>query len=417
MSELHEDELVRRLERLGGLQPEPEAMRQALERIRRRLLTDPPTAPTRRPAVLLRRLAVAAAVLFAAGAILTWLVPAPAPARASFADVQAAMRAPRSVTCRQTSRVDGVIQETLRLLILGNGLCRAEEADGNYTLIDPAAHRTLLVLPKERKATLLQGANLPQVNFYELLKNLPGNASARALPGKKLDGKDVLGFVVKVQGHDLTAWADSQTHLPVRIEAEERDERGKTVTAVIDDFVFDKELDPRLFAFEAPPGYRLDKRGVAELPAAPADLQRKDLVVTPRVGIGPVKFGMARPEVEKLLGKPDAVEAVGKNGYVNLNYGSRGFFLGLSKTLGVVTISCVAQKVMATRVRDFAGKTDQGIALGAGKAAIVRAYGAPDRDDTNKGSTYLSYSKLQAHFTLFGDELVEMVFTRPRPAN
>ncbi len=72
---------------------------------------------------------------------------------------------------------------------------------------------------------------------------------------------------------------------------------------------------------------------------------------------------------------------------------------------------------MAFRVRDFGGKTDKGIALRAKKGDIVRVYGKPDRDETNQGSTYLSYNNLEADFTLVGDRLVQMMFRRPRPAN
>jgi len=318
--------------------------------------------------------------------------------------------------CRQTTRINGRLTETVRLQILQNGQVRVEQSDSSYTVTDSRTHRALLVRPKERKASLLRNMNVPLINFYELIKNLPSDASARALPGKKIDSKDVLGFVVKVQGHDLTVWADSKTRLPVRIEVEEKDKKGKTREAVIDDFVFDKELDARLFSFEAPRGYKLETMGVAEFPAAPADPRHRDLVVTPLVGIGPVKFGMARDKVEKVLGKPDGVREVGKNGYLDMNYGSRGVFIGVGKTAGVVTIACVAQKVMAPRVRDFTGKTDMGVALGASAAAIIRAYGRPDSKETNKDATYLSYGKLRAHFTLFSDKLVQMQFNRPLPA-
>jgi hypothetical protein len=261
------------------------------------------------------------------------------------------------------------------------------------------------------------------LNLYELIKNLPSDTSARSLPGKKIDGKDVLGFAVKVawcdsacQGQDLTLWADAKTRLPVRIEAEGKDDDGKPGEVVIDDFVFDRELDAKLFSFEPPADHQFVTKGVAELPAVPTDSPLKDLVVTPLVGIGPVQFGMVREEVEKVLGKPDAVQAVGTNGYVDMNYGSRGLFIGASKTLGVVTISCVAQQAMATRVRNFSGKTDKGIALGASMADVIQAYGEPDSKETNKGSTYLSYNQLQAHFTLFSDKLVQFTVTRPRPA-
>jgi hypothetical protein len=322
----------------------------------------------------------------------------------------------RSVTCRYT-RIE-VPEETIRIWVLDNGLSRSEEKDGSYTISNSTKYRALVVNPRKREATLFEGANIPQVNMYERIKRLPGDASARPLPRKKIDGKEALGFLVKMEGHDVTVWADPTTRLPVRIEAEEKDSQGKTVGMVLHEFVFDKELDSKLFSFDTKllEGYKIETKGIANFPAAPTDPQQKDLVVTPLVGIGPVKFGMSREEVERLLGKPDGVQEVGNRGAVNLNYGSRGFFLFVSKTLGVITISCVAQKSMAFRVRDFTGKTDKGIALGVAKADIIRAYGEPNRNETQKGSTYLSYGKLQADFTLFDDKLVEMMFQRPRPA-
>jgi outer membrane lipoprotein-sorting protein len=343
-----------------------------------------------------------------------WWLRSPGQARASFADVQAAMKTPRSVTFRQTTQVEGRPAERVRLMILGSGLCRAEEADGNWSITDSSKHQALLVDPHKHEATLMLGLNTPEANLYTLIKNLPADASARSVPGKKINGKDALGFVVKLEGHELTVWADPVNRLPLRIETEEKDSEGKKSSVVIDEFVFDQELDAKRFSFEPPAGYKLQTRGTAAFPAPPADSQLKNLVVTPLVGIGPVKFSMSRADVEKHLGKPDGVEERGKNGYVDMSYGSRGFYLGVSKTLGVVTISCVAQKAMAVRVRDFSGKTDMGIALDARTADIIRAYGKPDSQETKTGSTYLSYNKLQAHFTLFSDKLVQMMFTRPR---
>jgi outer membrane lipoprotein-sorting protein len=415
MTEFPEPELLRRLERLAELKPAAEVTSRTLERIRSALATIPHADSSRRR-VILKRFTAAAAVLLALSGLVAWLVPWTSEVRAGFAEVQAAVQSARSVTCRQTTRIKGETGETIRLSIVGNGMLRADQAEGGYTVTDSANHRALLVDPKKHEVTLMQGANVPDVNLYELIRNLPADTSAVRLPEKKIDGKKALGFVVKVQGYPLTVWADPKTKLPVRMEAQEKDDTGNTVEVVVDEFVFDKELDPKLFSFEPPAGYKLKAVGVAEFPAAPADAKLKDLVVTPLVGIGPVKFGMKQEEVEKLLGKPDAAEERGKNGYVHLNYSSRGFFIGVSKNLGVVMISCVAQKTMVTRVRNFSGKTDRGIALGASKADVIRAYGEPERKETNMGSTYMSYAKLEADFTFFGDELVQILLQRPRPA-
>jgi hypothetical protein len=414
MNDIHDEELIHRLQQLGEITPAPAATGHALERVRQALAHSPP-GPPRQRRIMVRRMA-AAAVVALTGSLFIWWVRAPAPARASFADVEAALHTSRSVTCRQVIRIKAKPDNTIRLWILDNGLCRAEMSDNTYSVTDPGAHRALFVNPQKREATLWQGMNTPQINLYERLKNLPRNASARDLPGKKIDGKDALGFAVKVFGQEMTVWADAATRLPVRIEAQDKDEDGNPAEFVADNFVFDKELDAKLFALEPPAGYKLVTMGIAVLPDAPADPQLKDLIVTPLVGIGTVRFSMGQADVEKMLGKPDAVHKVGKNGYLDLNYGSRGFFIGVSKTLGVVTISCVAQEVMVARVRAFNGKTDKGIVLGASTADIIRAYGAPDSKESNQGSTYLSYNQLQANFTLFDDKLVQFQFSRPRPA-
>jgi hypothetical protein len=60
-------------------------------------------------------------------------------------------------------------------------------------------------------------------------------------------------------------------------------------------------------------------------------------------------------------------------------------------------------------------RTPSAITLGASTADIIRAYGEPDSKQTNMGSTFLDYGKLNAQFTLVGDKLVGMTFNRPRP--
>jgi outer membrane lipoprotein-sorting protein len=416
MNDFPDDNLIRRLSRLADVEPTPDATRRALERVRRVLVENPVYHAPLRRRVMLKHVAAAAAVVLGAGGLFAWLLLPSSAVLANFADVQAALKAAHSVTCRQTIHREGQPDQVTHIFVLGSGLWRAEDRDGSYTVIDTAKHKTLAVDPKKRRALLLQGANLPQVNLYEKIKNLPNDTSARPLPAKKLDGKDVLGFRVKMFDLDATVWADAKTRLPVRIEAEEKNADGKLSRLTLDEFVFDKELDPKLFSFEAPPGYKLDVQGIAELPAAPEDPKLKNLIVTPLVGIGPVKFGMSREQVEKALGKADAVQAEGKNGYVSMNYGSRGVFLGVSKTLGVVTISCVSQATFAIRIRDFTGKTDKGIALGEPLADVIKVYGEPDHKETNHGSTYVSYNRLQASFTFFDGKLVQMLFTKPRPA-
>ena len=352
------------------MSPTPEATRRAVERVRQTLVAAAATpAVFSRRIRMFKRLTVAAALLLGAGLLGAWLVGFVTGTRLSFAEVQAAMQKPRTLRFRQIIRVPGKPDQVSR-----PGCCKrdggSEDADGTYTVTDLANHKALAVNPKEKKAVVfLQPREIP-FNLYDKIKNLPAEAAAKPLPVKEIGGKRALGFRVPLEGVDViggkiefSVWVDAQTRLPVLIESENKNEDGTVVRLTLDEFVFDQELDPKLFSFDVPDGYKVRKEGTAAFPDAPKDANLRDLVVTPRVGIGPVKFGTKREEIIKLLGEPDGSKEMGKT--VQMSYASRGFFLTVGKELGVVSIFCASQKVMPVRARDFAGKTDKGIALGA----------------------------------------------------
>ncbi len=413
MNLFNDEELIRRLKRLNAVQPAPAAMNQALDRVRQSLVKDSSNKPRWGNKIVLKHVAAAAAVLIVVGGTLVWFWPASSPAQASFGELQQVMKAVRSVTCRQTTRGGDEPAQTTQWMFLADGRARFENSDGSSSILDPTKARMLILNPKKREAKLWLGIKTPPVNPYELFKNLPNDASARRLPGKKIDGKEVLGFAVKVVGEEATLWADARTRLPLRIEAEQKGEQGKTITSVLDDFIFDRELDPKLFSMEPPAGYKVDTLGVAELPPPPADPKLKDLVVTPWVGIGPVKFGMSREEIENLFGRADAV-VEGKNN-VDLNYGSRGFTLGVRKNVGLWTIWCKTQEFsLPFRINDFSGKTDKGIAMGASKADIMRVYGKPDAENIIQTTTQLAYREPDVSFTIVNDKLIQMNFMYQR---
>jgi outer membrane lipoprotein-sorting protein len=404
MNDNTDEALIALLQRLGEFQPTADSTFRALQRVRVAL-----EAPTSRRRVMRKRFVIAAVVLLAAGSVFAWLMPS----SARFGEIQAAMNKARSVSCRQIIRTPGKPDETSRIRVLESGLWRFDSGDGSYAIVDTKKSQSLAVDPAKKTALLLLGANVPSINLYEMIKNLPADKKARPLPGKKIDSKKVLGFAVKVNDMDFTVWADPASRLPVRIEASAK-EKDTTRELIIDEFQFDKELDPKLFTLEPPAGYKVTKHGTPTMPAAPDDARLRAPVITPLVGVGPVNFGMSREDVEKAFGKPDAVEPMGKRGAVSLNYNSRGVFITVGPKLGVVSISALAQKTIIVRIRDFAGKTDKGIALGASTADVVKAYGEPTSRETNEGSTYLNYNKLQASFTFFDDKLVQMMFNRPR---
>jgi hypothetical protein len=409
MNDSRDDELIRRLDRLGEIRPDAAASNRAIGRVRRTLAARPSAKPRGR--ILMKLVNLAAALLLAVGAGLLWQL---ASAKSAFAAVQAAMRAPHSVSCLQsTSRVGEKGSVTVQLLIFDSGLWRADQADGVYTVMDNVNHRILTVNREKKEATLLRGVKTPQINLYQTLRDLPAGASSRTLPREQAAITGSVALEVWKNGQIFTVEANQTTRLPLLITTRGRDSDGTKTVITLSHFAF-QELDPKLFSFEPPPEYKLQVLGAADTPDTPKSAPAKDLTVKPRVGVGDVKFGMTREEVEKILGKPDIVEEAPKGGSATLGYYTCGLFVTVGKKSGVGMISCLAQQEIRVRICDFPGKTDKGIALGASSADVIKAYGEPDGKRTNGDSTSLSYSMLDAEFVLVGDRLVQILLNRPR---
>jgi len=138
-----------------------------------------------------------------------------------------------------------------------------------------------------------------------------------------------------------------------------------------------------------------------------------ELIIEPLVGIGPVKFGMSKEEVIKHFSQPDKVLADG----TKLNYvSSRGLSFTVDSELGLQEIGCWSEGMLPSRVTTFAGKTKEGIGIGASEEEIVAAYGQPDRTSTGSGSVIknLHYDKLSAKFSLKEDMLMTMTLGAPK---
>lgn len=131
------------------------------------------------------------------------------------------------------------------------------------------------------------------------------------------------------------------------------------------------------------------------------------LLVVPLVGLGPVRFGMSKDQVIQHLGEPDRMEAGGMMiQYVK----SKGISLMLDPTRGVRSIDCWStdHPHAMPGMTSFAGKTKEGIAMGASREQIVTAYGEPDRTVPRGDIEVLFYDKLQTQFMLIQNGLINM---------
>ena len=143
---------------------------------------------------------------------------------------------------------------------------------------------------------------------------------------------------------------------------------------------------------------------------------RKELIIEPLVGIGPVRFGMSKDQIIDHFGKPDQIfeGQVTKLHYVP----SCGLNFAVDAKLGLQEIGCWSEGMLPSRVSTFAGKTKEGIGIGASEQEIVAAYGQPDSTSTASSPggiiQNLHYDKLGTRFSLKEDRLMSMVFEAPK---
>ena len=339
----------------------------------------------------------------------------------AFGDVQEEMRKHSTVTCTLTYYLKGKQPETSRMMTLGTNLARVERPDGRVSITDFKRQKILEIIPANKKAVVLQGLALPKVDLYNAVRNVQKDATKR-LPERDIDGKRAIGFTVLLGGNglegsfDTEVWVDVETRLPIRIESSSRGQDGERVMhQVISDLVFDSQIDESLFSLTPPPEYTVETRGSAK-PLPPESDQDDEpvLVATPLVGIGRAKFGMSKEDVIKAIGKPDLIQKEGSKGHEALMYYSRGFQLSTHPKMGLYWIVCFTQKMFLAEVRDFKGRTSEGIAIGASLEDIVEAYGKPDKQTARGRMTDVSYDKLRLSFQLADDELLQMYFRPPR---
>jgi outer membrane lipoprotein-sorting protein len=393
-------------------------------------------------------LRIAAGVLIVAGVAMPFMTRKSA-ADVTLAEVQATVERTQTMTC---TLIDKAIppskeaDESSRLLIRGPSLVRFEQSDGGYTITDTSRHRCVLIDPAKKSVRILEGLAIPRnagaLNFYAMFREIAANP-VKTLPSREIAGKKAVGFLARnpvMEGvpratkgpqPEITVWVDPETRLPIQIETTTREEGRVTSLQIISNIIFDRPLDAALFDLTPPAGYHVESFGVAQLQPEATGKDAKELVATPGEGIGPVKFGMNGDEVVKLLGAPDKNIKASKNFDV-LEYYSRGFSVHVTTQRGVVSIMCYTGKFFATQVRDFAGRTDKDIRMGVSRAAIEKAYGAPNsvrearfkdvfgKEATNPeektGQVDLMYHDLGLSFSLHDDVLDSITLNAQRPA-
>jgi outer membrane lipoprotein-sorting protein len=164
-------------------------------------------------------------------------------------------------------------------------LMRTEMPKGESFVMDFAKNKMLIINPQEKSALLLgdfteftTGQGVQNNLFGEIQEHLRnakkggdfGKIKYKKLGEKKINDVATIGFRVLNQEanadvikgtvmsfHTLDIWADAKTGGPVRLIFKTKVDEQTTATSTFENFVFNQEIDPKLFSFEAPEGYKL----------------------------------------------------------------------------------------------------------------------------------------------------------------
>ena len=298
---------------------------------------------------------------------------------------------------------------------------------GFVMIMDLTQKKSLSIDKQTKTAELLplyQVGEMQQ-NLSEADRFLRGvDADAKLIGESKVDGRLCSDFEVQSEGMTFIVSIDKQTKLPVQMKSV-AGELGDIVS-VIDQFVFDKPLDPKLFSLTAPEGYQLT---TVERKEAVDDSGLK-LVLGEK--LGPANFGMNSKEVIEALGEPDQIlDSMDSDALMYLededpkvfmkafnarefHYGSRGFKLIIQDADGLIAIHCLGG---ATGERVFQGEIEGGIKMGASPKDVRKRFGEPSREprlDRGESASDLNY-KLKNGSTIrfeFEDSKLVLIVNR-----
>lgn len=367
----------------------------------------------------------------------------------AFAQVRERLAAVRTATCMWTHSVvtrlpDGrtsPVEIRRRLLVRTDGRLRVEGPEGLATVTSPDDFVTLELDPSNRTATrryLYEIEN--RQDIVAVLRSLPQSVKAVKIATKEIGGIQCPGFRIEESASTLLVWVDPKTGLPVRADRSyakainEADRDVVSVTERYDDMRFDEPLADELFSVTPPDEYVVTTVGTP--PANRQELFSMPLVLTPNVGVGPLKFGTSRAEILRLLGKPDSedvripiVPITDKTSNVDgkerppgaslvvltklhtLNYWGMGLTLTLEAEEGLRGIQCWGQDSVGAAGRTFRGATDKGIRIGSSAEDVRAAYGEPDENpaDSNQKNGSLKYHELHLVFGMTEKQTVRFI--------
>jgi outer membrane lipoprotein-sorting protein len=267
------------------------------------------------------KLAVAATILVALGALVSWMTIGGGSTSIAFAEVAKALNNLRTATYDCTMEMkdpmDGkTTTTTMKCLFLAPSRERNEmstsagpgkDKAGSVMILDHKAMKGLTLAPEQKLATTIDLSKIKKPagpsNPFEMVRQLIWEGSSspgekvESLGKKEIDGRTAVGFRTHSNMADQTFWADPQTARLVRVDI---DFPGGSGHGVMSNFRYDMELDASLFSLEPPAGYTVNNME-AKMPVEEDLVNVLRLVAEHNDGTFPAAIGMSSKEFQQAL--------------------------------------------------------------------------------------------------------------------
>ncbi len=224
----------------------------------------------------------AAVVVIGVVGLFAWLTSGNGMASVVFAEVVRQINEAETLTFTTISQTEGEEPATAQCMYMEPGRVRissnrnivlpAPLPEGSVWIMDFRKGVLLILDPIKKTGTKLETdtSAAPTPNMVRLMKNLPSKAE-RKLGVREIDGRKAIGFVVRkfdekiTFGQEYVVWVDQQSALPIRVEMEISDRKGRKGRITVTDIQFDRKLDESLFSLELPVGYTIDESAMLKL--------------------------------------------------------------------------------------------------------------------------------------------------------
>jgi outer membrane lipoprotein-sorting protein len=150
-------------------------------------------------------------------------------------------------------------------IVVGSRMRRIMSNMPNMTMIIDMDNAKLLGLDTEAKTAIyvdIEGDLGDRTrNYIKFVRQIIGqlqDGQVEELGERVIDGQKAIGFVGRGQNEEVRIWADPETALPIRIEAQ----IGQEFSFIMKNFEFDAAVDESLVSMDVPDGYTLQKTDI-----------------------------------------------------------------------------------------------------------------------------------------------------------